>query len=181
MSDSLRDQLVKAGLADEAQLRRVRSEQHRQRKRKKRKSQRDDGNAAAPLAARAQAEKREQDRRLNEERDRERDRRHAAAALRQQLAAANLTIDGDIAHHFTVGSRIKRVYVNKGQHEALAAGKLAIGVYDERSYVLAPDTARRLADQHPELTVVIAGPAAGAEGRDEDPYADFPVPDDLVW
>jgi uncharacterized protein len=187
MNSSLRDQLLKAGLVDEKRARQaeVESKQKNREASKARKS----GLQPEPSAAQAAAERARQERELharrsrelNEAREAERARKAARAELKRLIDATALPHGkGDIRYHFLRGKKIKRLYVDQNQRSELAAGRLAI-VDWEGSYSLIPlETAEKVLERLPETFVFIAEPEA-AQIDPEDPYAAFPIPDDLVW
>ncbi|MFP4247255.1 MAG: DUF2058 domain-containing protein [Halochromatium sp.] len=175
MAGSLQDQLVKAGLASEQQLKHTKS--------KKRKQKR--SGAATPDAAQreqaqqAAAEKRARDRALNRQRDEEAKRKAEQIALWQLVRDNRVPrADGDRAYNFTDGKALKRLYVSAAQHRDLVDGRLAIVRHDD-FYELVPATvAERLAAAEPAL-VLVHNRAEAEDGEDE--YADYKVPDDLMW
>ncbi len=119
MGNSLREQMLKAGLVSEAQVRDAKA------KKKTRQARKSKQSASAPIetdsaarqATRRQADKVARDRELN----RKKETRRAQAALQAQvreLIGRHRVNDpnGDIAHHFVDGKRIKRVYVTQEQN-----------------------------------------------------------------
>jgi uncharacterized protein YaiL (DUF2058 family) len=175
MAGSLQDQLVKAGLATEQQRRQTTS--------KKRKQKRAGAPAADAAereqAARAAAEKRKRDQELNRKRDAEAKRKAEQIALWQMVRDHRVTRSGgDTAYNFTDGKALKRLYLSAAQHRDLVAGALAIVRHDD-FYELVPGAiAEQLAAADPALVLVHNQPEGDG---DDDEYADFKVPDDLMW
>lgn len=202
MSNSLRDQLIKSGLATAAQAKKAeRAVQADQRGRrgdvkparsamseggaKPAASQRPPGTATparqpteAELHAReAQAAKAERDRALQ----RERNEKAAARALRTELRQLILqhdqrtpSHDDDVPYNFLHGKRIKRIYVTRAHQAALSRGTLVI-VNDEGRYHLVADTvAERIRARDPKR-IIAAHVAAPGEGAAE------PNPDDEYY
>lgn len=175
MAGSLQEQLVKAGLATEQQLKKTKS--------KKRKQKRAGGDAPdaaqRQAAAQAAAEKRRRDQALNQQRDEEARRKAEQIAL-WQLVRDNRVArpNADTAYNFSDGKALKRLYVTAEQHQQLVRGGLAIVRHDD-FYELVPGAiAERLAAAQPDLVLVHNKPEAD-DGDDE--YAEFKVPDDLIW
>jgi len=80
-------------------------------------------------------------------------------------------------YHFVHGSRVRSLYVTVEQQQALAEGRLAIVAEAAGGYRLAPsEEAEQLQAADPGLFVHRV-----TEEGDDDPYADYPVPDDLHW
>jgi uncharacterized protein YaiL (DUF2058 family) len=88
-------------------------------------------------------------------------------------------IDGDLAYNFADGSSLKRLYVNAEQHAAIVGGKLAIVRQDNFYELVAAETAARVAER--DATRVLVWNQASDKTSDEDEYADYKVPDDLIW
>jgi hypothetical protein len=185
MGGSLRDQLLKAGLVDEKRAKKseqAAKQQHRQ-ARKARKSGQKPQPAAADQATERARQEREMHAQLSRELNRERDARHALKALRAEVRKlleqhAQAFDRGDIRYNFAENRKIKRIYVSRKQQKALAAGELAIVSWDGRHLLVPAEVGRRVLEKLPETVVVIAEP----ESMDpDDPYAAFPIPDDLEW
>jgi uncharacterized protein YaiL (DUF2058 family) len=173
MGNSLQEQLLKAGLVNEQQL--------KQTKTKKRKQQRSGGgldDAARRQAQQAAAEKKRRDRELNREREEEAKRKAELVALWQLIRDNRISRDrGDLAYNFTDGGKLKRLYVNADQRRGLVDGTLAIVRQDDFYQLVPADVAKRAAAYDATLVLVHNKPGEG----EDDAYADYKVPDDLMW
>ncbi|KAA6185057.1 DUF2058 domain-containing protein [Thiohalocapsa marina] len=172
MANSLQDQLLKAGLVSDQQLKQAKS--------KKRKQQRagatDD--AARRQVRQAASEKKRQDRELNRQREEEARRKAELVAIWQLIRDQRVPRDaGDLAYNFTDGSTLKRLYVNAEQQRQLVAGELAIVRQDDFYQLVPAQVAERVAAFDASLVLVRNTPAA----EEDDEYADYKVPDDLMW
>lgn len=177
MANSLQDQLLKAGLVDEQQL--------KQAKTKKRKQKRAGGGRAAADAERsaaaeqAAAEKRRRDQELNLKREAERRHKAELVALWQLVRDNRVSREGgDVAYNFADGSALKRLHVTAAQQRAIAGGDLAIVRHDD-FYELVPASVAERAEQVDPHTLVLWNKPG--ETDPDDPYADYQVPDDLMW
>ena len=84
-----------------------------------------------------------------------------------------------MAYNFTDGSKIKRLYLTELLINQLSNGMLAIVKQDE-GYALVPGkVAERIAQRDPGMVLVRHTPTQKTD--EEDPYADFQIPDDLMW
>lgn len=180
MGDSLRDQLLKAGLATEKQAKQAKKHQHSERVAgaKGKPPSPDEGKAAAAAAA---AQKAERDRQLNKQRQ-EAEERKAIAAQVRQLVEAHRQPRGsdDVPYNFTHHNLIKRIYVSEEVHKRIASGALVI-VRCAGKYELVPaDVADKIRQRDAAAVVVHNEPQPAAVDAD-DPYAKFTVPDDLMW
>lgn len=179
MGNSLQEQLLKAGLVTEHTLKQTRSSKHKQSKQAGNRGPQVDA-AARQAAQRAQAEKTERDRELNRKRQEEAARKAAENEIRQLIHTNRVVRDGgDLAYNFSDGSTLKRIYVNKEQHARLVSGRLAIVRQDAFYEVIPAEIAERVRARDASLVLVFNQPAETSDG--DDPYADYQVPDDLMW
>ena len=87
--------------------------------------------------------------------------------------------NGDIAYNFTFGTKIERIYVTAAVREHIVAGRLVI-VGEGGGYELVPRViADKIAERNPEIVVRVKQASTGVD--EDDPYADFKIPDDLMW
>lgn len=175
---SLQDQLLKAGLVDEKKANKAKKAKHQQAK-KKQKNKIETVDEAKLAAERAQAEKVERDRQLNLQRKAEAERKALAAQVRQLIEMNRQPADGDIAYSFTDGTLVKNLYVTETQQRLLSNGRLCIVKLDE-GYELIPTSVAKKIQQRDETTEILSNQPTEAPDED-DPYAEFQVPDDLMW
>jgi hypothetical protein len=179
VGNSLQDQLLKAGLVDQHKLKQSRSSQHKQSKQAGKRGPQVD--AETRLAAeRARADKAERDRELNRKRQEEAALHAAENEIRQLIHANRVVRDsGDLVYNFTDGSMLKRIYVNREQHAKLVSGRLAVVRQDTFYELLPAEIVERVRARDASLVLVHNQPAAQPDA--EDPYAEYQVPDDLMW
>ncbi len=181
MSNSLREQLLKAGLVSREQARKA-DQSRRQQNRKARqaaggKSARrvEKSVATREAEARRQAQA-ERDRALNRSREEQRQRKALNARLKQIVKAESQNhAEADVRHYFPSGARLRYLYVTAEQQPLLASGRLAIVRLHGRHHLVSAEAAEKLTALDPELFVFRRDPSA------PDPDGDHPVPDDLVW
>lgn len=179
MGNSLRDQLLKAGLVDKQKVKQAKHEKH-----KEAKQQRSGGVAADPGKQRAEQalnEKTARDRELNRQRKAESERKALEAQIRQLIEANRLPKnDGDIAYNFTDGTKIRRLYITAATRQQLGSGQLAIVKLNGQYDIVPAAVAEKIRQR--DAACVVAGHAPQAQRPEEaDPYANYPVPDDLLW
>jgi uncharacterized protein len=86
---------------------------------------------------------------------------------------------GDIAYNFTHGSKIERIYVSEQVQKHLVAGRLVI-VFLKGNYELVPKViGEKIAERDPASVIQVK--RAGSEVDEDDPYADYKIPDDFTW
>ncbi|BBA34011.1 hypothetical protein sS8_2058 [Methylocaldum marinum] len=179
MSNSLRDQLLKAGLVNEKQVKQASKDV-----RKKEKHNRH-GNSAGKdenmrAAEKARAAKVEHDRQLNQERAKEAERKALAAQIKQ-LIEMNRVAPGDdeIAYRFAHDNKVKTVYVSRAVHQSLVAGRLAIASLESRYEIVPLSVAEKIMQRDTSRIVLLNQPDRAEDLDDE--YAEYKVPDDLMW
>lgn len=173
---SLRDQLLKAGLVTEDQVKKVESSGKKQRHQQK-KNRKLGAEQAAKKAAQRQQEQAEQqakkarDRRLNAERDAVRRRRENAARIRQLIRQHRGNDPRAVTpYHFTAGRVVRRVRVTDAQQRDLACGRLGIvrNPQDEFDFPIVPrKTAQALAEIDPALVLLLLDETAGPAPEDD--------------
>ena len=177
MSDSLRDQLLKAGLATKKQAHRANRDVHRDRQAKAHK-----GNAPneQQLAAdKAQAAKAARDQALNRERQAQADAKARAAQVRQLVDQHRLPKpDSDDYFNFVDGSKVRRIAVNADLRARLGRGDIVIVRCEGRYELVSSDIAARIAERDARAVVALE---SSTKVDENDPYKDFIVPDDLTW
>lgn len=181
MSDSLRDQLLKTGLTTEQDIKRAKTQKHRQsRQHKGRKGAPPVQSEAARQVAEAEAQKRARDRTLNRRHEDERRRQADEKAARGLVVANEIAHgkDSDLAFNFPHGTRIKKIHVSPEQQRQLAAGELAIARTRGRYRLIPREVADKVRPMAPFLIAWIGEQSAEA---DDPAYQEHPIPDDLMW
>ncbi len=94
--------------------------------------------------------------------------------------------NGDISYNFTDNNLIKNVRVDKLTQSQLINGRLAIArlVSDnnpEGEYAIIPAVVANKIAQRDASYIVLSAELSQEAKDEEDPYADFVVPDDLMW
>ena len=126
--------------------------------------------------------------RKNAERARELNAQRDAAATQKAIMAQIVQMvqqnrqskgKGDVAYNFTHDNKIKRVHVSAKVREHIIAGHLAIVCLGEAIELLPKVIADKIAERDPSLVVEVKQASSGSD--EDDPYAAFQVPDDLMW
>ncbi|WP_372747330.1 DUF2058 domain-containing protein [Litorivivens sp.] len=178
---SLQEQLLKAGIVDEKKAKQAKKEKRKAAKQAKGQTQVDESKAAA---LQARAEKAERDRELNRQRQAAAERKAVQAQI-DQLITTN-SIDrrgGEVAYQFVDNKKIKKLLVTDAIQAQLTRGQIAIVALQGR-YELVPAAVAEKIRQRDESRVLVLHDrsAESAEMVDEDdPYADYQIPDDLMW
>lgn len=177
---SLQDQLLKAGLADEKKAKAIRSE-----KRKKRKQQPKGAvevSDAEIQARKAREEKAERDRQLNLQRQQEAEKKAIQAQIRQLVETNRLDRSrGETSYQFVDGKKIKKILVDDTMVDQLSRGRLAIVCLGDENYEVVPDKVARKIMERDEAAIVVLHDRQQDDAGEDDPYAGYEIPDDLMW
>ncbi|MFQ6275900.1 DUF2058 domain-containing protein, partial [Coxiella burnetii] len=135
----------------------------------------------AAAVERARAEKAERDKALNQQRKEEADRKDREAQAKQIIDQAKVDRStGETAYQFVSKNKIKKIHVTDEQFALLSRGKLAIVRVSGKFELIPLEVANKVMERVPHWPVVIAKTESDQPAED-DPYAAFKVPDDLMW
>lgn len=176
---SLQDQLLKAGLANQKQ-----AKQATKAKKKQARDQRkgaDTGESAADRAMREKQAQAQRSKQLNAERDAAQNEKALLAQVKQMVVSCRLDISmGEQSYNFVDGKAIKKLYVTDQQQEQLSRGHLVIiGLNGEHSVV--PAIVGKRIEERTDQVLVVKATAQDHIVEEDDPYADYVIPDDLMW
>lgn len=183
MSLSLRDQLLKAGLVSQKQVK----EAERQEQRQKQQAQHGKHGAkhnrppvVEPPVRSVDPAKAARDQELNRRKQEKAQKKALAAQIKQLIEQNRLPqSDGDEPYNFVDGNKIRRIAVNAAARERLGRGDLVI-VRQDGGYDLVPASIASRIRERDERAVVPVTVAPETAALD-DAYQQFSVPDDLIW
>jgi uncharacterized protein YaiL (DUF2058 family) len=176
---SLQEQLMKAGLVDKKKVKLANQEKSKQHKIELRTGV-EKQNETRQAALEMQRKNAERARELNAQRDAAAAEKAVAAQIAQMVKTNRQSKgNGDVAYNFTIGTRIERIHVSEKVREHLVAGRLAI-VSHGGGFELVPRViADKIAERAPDIVVRVTKSAQAV--AEDDPYADFKIPDDFTW
>ena len=181
---SLQDQLLKAGLTTKQKTRQANSD-----KRKKNKQKRSGVEHEATLQeqvqqdlAKAKADKLAKDTALNDEKKLQLNAKEQFLRIKQILDHHQIkNVFGDAIYNYTSDVKIKKLALDHDTHKALINGRLALCGLDDVTYIVTSETAEKLSKLDNNI-ILVQNDKVEDEGLDEsDPYADYQIPDDLMW
>jgi len=179
MANSFGDQLLKAGLVNKDQLNKAKKSKHKQNKQKKKQT----GavvNEATESARQTAAEKAARDRELNRQQKEAVERKAVQAQIRQLVEMNRLPRDdGELGYNFQDGTAIRKIFVSEQTRDKLGRGLLAIVKLDTGYEVIPSVVAEKIKLR--DESCIVSQAATQAETGDDDAYADYKVPDDLMW
>lgn len=176
MAISLQEQLLKAGVASKEQAKKAKQAKKKQ---KKGQAPEDAQSQQAALEA-ARREKAAKDRELNRQRQAEQAQKAATAEVRQLIAQHSVPRpkDGETRYNFVHEKKVKQLWINDALLGQLARGQLLIAFFDGDYHLIPAETAERIRQRLPDVVLPRPEPEQPAE---DDPYADYKIPDDLMW
>ncbi|CAI8993012.1 MULTISPECIES: DUF2058 domain-containing protein [Pseudomonas] len=180
MSISLRDQLLKAGLVNQKQAKQVGKEKQKQ-QRLVHKGQIEQDDTQQRLAQEALAEKVKRDQELNRQQQEKAEAKARAAQVKQLIEVSRLPkLTTEDYYNFVDDKKVKRLSVNALMRNKLSNGSLAI-VHHAGGYEVIPrEAALKIQERDPQRIVQLNVQTEEAAAED-DPYAAYQIPDDLMW
>ncbi|HEJ7837431.1 DUF2058 domain-containing protein [Serratia marcescens] len=175
---TLQEQMLKAGLVTSKKMAKV------QRTAKKSRVQTREAREAVEENKKAQLER---DKQLNEQQKQAALSKEYKAQVKQLIEMNRIVLaKGDIGFNFTDGNLIKKILVDKATQTQLINGRLAIARLvvenrEECEYAIIPASVADKIAQRDAASIVLHSALSQEEQDEDDPYADFKVPDDLMW
>ncbi|MGN2613911.1 DUF2058 domain-containing protein [Aliivibrio fischeri] len=172
MALSLQEQMLKAGLVNQKKAAKAKKAS------KKSRVQNREAKAAVEANKLAQAER---DKELSLQQKLEKEQKELAAQIKQLISVNKIDrTHGDIGYNFTDGTLVKKIYVDKAMQDQLVAGRLAIVNFNDDYEIVPAGVADKIALRD-ESIVVLNNVISEEEKDEDDPYAEFVIPDDLMW
>jgi len=169
---SLQDQLMKAGLVNEKKLKKAQ---------KGSKKSRVQAREAKAAVEKNKENQRIRDIELNKHRAEQQLSKEMKAQVKQLIEMNKIELkDGDIKYNFTDCSLVKSLYVMQETREQLIKGILSVAKYGDSYAVIPSSVAYKIAERDAEA-VIENKSSSEEELAEDDPYAQFVVPDDLMW
>lgn len=182
--ESLQEQLLKAGLVDKSKANKA--------KKDKQKKSRVARNTSAGVsrgektnAQREQAKRAERDRELNQQKQKQAELKAAFAQIKQLIEVNKIDRGaGEVDYSFIYKNKVKKIFVTDEIKKQLSAGRLAIVrlvLKSERLFEIVPAAIAKKIAQRDENAVVQLNEKVKSGENEDDPYADYQIPDDLTW
>lgn len=180
MANPFQEQLLKAGLVSKQKVRDTKTQ-----KRRDKKAKVDDGSETLKqeIAAKKQAQA-EKDKALNEKRFSEATEKGLVRGLVTEFTrlAIKAPTHAELKFNFTFNNKILSTYVDEKLQNELLTGRLGIIRYEDNSYLVPHKLAERVNLLVPEWVGYLwIADETQTEAIEDDPYADYVIPDDLMW
>ncbi|MDI3361488.1 MULTISPECIES: DUF2058 domain-containing protein [Lelliottia] len=175
---TLQEQMLKAGLVSSKKVAKV------QRTAKKSRVQAREAREAVEENKKAQMER---DKQLSEQQKQATLAKEFKAQVKQLIEMNRIDVSrGNIDFNFTDNNLIKKIAVDKQTQAQLINGRLAIArlVVDssgKSEYAIIPASVADKIAQRDADSIVLNSALSQEEQDEDDPYADFKIPDDLMW
>lgn len=176
---SLQEQLLKAGLTTKDKAVKAKSAKRKQDKfNRKHKIETIDEDKIA--AAKTLSDNAEKARQLNKQKNDTAEEKAIIAQVKQ-LIKVNQQATGKpvVSFNFSDNSVIKKLEVSNEVHKHLTNGQLAIARFNN-AYALVPKMVAEKINQRSEDFIIILNQST-TELDEDDPYAEYQIPDDLMW
>ena len=181
---SLQDQLLKAGLTTKQKARQANSDKRKTGK-QKRSGVKVDTSLQEQVKQELELAKKDKlahDIALNNE------RKQTLAAKEQQQRILQIlqhhqvsNVKGEAEYNYTFNSKIKKLFVDAVTHKALVNGHLALCGVNDTTYIVTTETAEKVASLDKAVILVQNTKVADEVIAEDDPYAEFQIPDDMMW
>lgn len=177
---TLQEQLLKSGLVSTAKAKSIKSDKRKQ-VQQQRKNNVEIVDEAKILAQKAQAEKIERDRELNQLRQQQEEQKQLAAQIKQIIELNRLPRDEEgLAYNFTDDNKVKRLYVSEAMRNQIIQGRLAIVKLGSQYEVVSAEVAGKIQSRD-KAVVIVFNELNNIVDKVDDAYAEYQVPDDLIW
>lgn len=181
MANALQEQLLKAGLTNKQKIRDTKTK-----KRRDKKAKVDDG--SQDLKRDIAEQKRAQlakDKQLNEQRFNDAQERGQVRGLITEFKklAVKIASDAELKFNYTLDNKIYSLYITDKLQHQLLRGQLGIVRYEDTSYIVPHKLAERVKLLVPSWCGYLWNASVNDEPESvaDDPYADYVIPDDLMW
>ncbi len=179
MANPFQDQLLKAGLVSKDRVNKANKSKHKQAKQKP-KNQLTDADERKQLVKQADLLKMERDRELNREKLEADNKKAIEAQIRQLVEMNQLSaVEGDTIYNFVDGGVVKQIHVADDIRKQIINGRLAIARLNGKYQLVPQKVANKIMQR--DASFIVVRNETTQDNDEEDEYADYKVPDDLMW
>ncbi len=177
VKNALQAQLLKAGLVDNKKAKKL----SKQAVHEQRTGQSNEAELKAKIE-KDQQEKLAKDQALSLEKKLALDEKTLRSSVIQMISHHKIKeTDGDVTYQFIDDSKIKKVYINQQIYNALVSGSLVVAKDHDRYAFLPKALAERINEKLTGFILVNNSENTAEVTDEEDPYAAYVIPDDLMW
>ena len=187
MSDSLKDQLLKAGFKETKSAPKAKNTgKHSARKGAagKKSSHRSGRNTSPAKNASASAAKQstaKDQSSAQQEAAASAEKKRVKAAIKELIEASALKdFKGETAYSFVLGNKVRQLFVNADAHKKLSEGEWVITRLNGNTQLIPLEQVQPILALNPDWAIV-QNQADSDKSADDDDYKDYQIPDDLTW
>ena len=180
MSNPFQDQLLKAGLVTKQQALTAKHEKNKQQK-QQRHGNTSDVDDTKIKAQQVAEEKARQARELNKQKEEQARQKAITAEINQLINSHQIKRDAscEIAYNFQHDNKVKSIYINTEMKQQLVKGIIGIACLDGRYELVPKIVAEKIKQRNEKYIVLFTDDQQAVDASD--PYADYKIPDDLMW
>ncbi|MBN4063375.1 DUF2058 domain-containing protein [Cardiobacterium sp. AH-315-I02] len=180
MNNPFQQQLLKAGLVNKKQIKQANQEKSRRLKQQRntKESTVDETKLKIQQAA---DEKTRRDRALNKQRQEQAKNKAISSEINQLISNNLIKRDEscDITYNFEHRKKINRIYINNEMKQQIILGKLGIARIEGRYELVPGKVAIKIKQRNEKRIILFDQEPTKTDKKDE--YADYQIPDDLIW
>ncbi len=184
MAGSLQDQLLNAGMANKKQANKINAQKRQKARQNRNKNDAQEVDEIAISAAKAIEDERKKSQELNKQRKEEAEQKAIAAQVIQIIKMNSIDMlagENALSYNFTDNAKIKTIDVSKKNQDLISRGRLAIAKIDDDYYLIPAEAAEKIKQRDDQAIVLFNESNSDESKDDDDPYADYKVPDNLMW
>lgn len=182
MGSSLQDQLLKLGVVDKKQAEKAKKKKHNKRKQQTAKKQAPPVDENKLLAEQALAKKKERAQQLNLEREEKLRKREEVARIKQMIEQSRIPKDDKgVAYRFVDQKKVFRIFISQELIDSLSRGTVGVVRLNDQYEVCPAEIVKKIREIDSKVVVVLNKRVKDDKADEEDPYAGYEVPDDLMW
>jgi uncharacterized protein len=183
MNNPFQEQLLKAGVVSKQQVDKVNRDKNRKDKVKRHNRKAPVELDATQIAAKKAADdKTAKDRALNEKKQIQIRNRAISLEIDKLITDNLIKRDSkcELVYNFDHRGKVRRLYVDPKMRQEIIDGKLGMARIEGR-YELVPDVTAEKIQERNKTRVLIYNQVDKDESTQNDDYADYQIPDDLIW
>lgn len=170
---TLAEQMLKAGLVNQKKVKKTAKSSKKSRALKK---------EIKEATEQAKLNKQQKDNELNQQQKNEQYQKEIFAQIKQLIKTnAQNREDGEETYQFNHDGKIKTIYLTEKLKKDVIDGRLAIVSIEDDLYELIPVIVATKIAQRDEKYIVLINDKSLDIIDEDDPYAEFQIPDDLMW
>ena len=182
MGNPFQEQLLKAGLVNQQQVDKVNQEKRRKNKQQRQKKKGPVVDENRQRLQQAAKQKADRDRELNLRKEEQARNKAISNEINELIKQHRIARDEgcEVPYNFEHQGKVKRLYINESMRLQILQGKLGIARI-EGKYELVPASVAKKIRQRNEKRVLLFDGDEAKPAAEDDPYAQYTVPDDLIW